>query len=74
MRNYPTGNDESNFVSEVSMSILLLVIFTKESNLFLVKFIFKQAQINLLTFLSPSDFRIFFLSELLTVPDGSSHF
>ena len=38
-----------------------------------LEFMFKWAQINLSTFLSLSAIRIFFRSELLTVPDDSSH-
>ena len=72
MKNCPTGNDETNFVSEIiSMSILLFVIFTKESS-FLQNLYSSEHQL-IYWYFKSKWFQNLFGSELLTVPDGSSH-
>ena len=49
--NYPLGNDESSFVSEIiRMAILSLIMLPSKTNLFIREFMFKWAQINLLDF------------------------
>ena len=53
LNEYPLGKDGSSFVSDImKMSVLLFIILTNESNLFLIEFMFNWARINLFTFLS----------------------
>ena len=61
MWNCPVGKDGSIFVSEIiGMSVLLFIILTNESNLFLVDLMFNWKHITLFTFLSVRFLRIFF--------------
>ena len=54
-----------SFVSEIMrMSILLFIILTNESNLFLIEFMSNWAHINLFTFLSLRFLRISFGSPV----------